>query len=229
MAVRAHTTQPSRRRAMARSAADKKAHWEEVYAARGPAEMSWHQADPRLSLALIDATGAGSDASLIDVGGGASTLVDHLLDAGHRSITVLDIAEGAIQQARARLGERADTVTWLVQDISAGLPGRHYDIWHDRAVFHFLTDAGDRRRYLAALRQALRPGGHLILATFAPDGPTQCSGLRVMRYSRESLSETLGGHFRLVESLAEAHRTPRGALQHFVYCRYTRNAAAMRV
>ena len=201
---------------------DAKTHWEKVYQQKPATEVSWYQANPELSLALIGAVGAGRDARVVDVGGGASRLVDHLVEAGYRHVTVLDIAGSALQQARRRLGDRAGQVTWLEQDVSAGLSRHRFDIWHDRAVFHFLTDPVDRSRYLTALGTALKPQGQLIIATFALDGPTRCSGLEVVRYSPETLGRTLGAGYHLEETRVEAHQTPAGKPQHFVYCRFSR-------
>jgi len=195
-------------------------HWEAVYAGRDPDEVSWYQARPEYSLAMIRDTGKGPDAGILDIGGGTSRLVDCLLDDGYRDITVLDIAESAIRQARGRLGKRAGRVRWLAQDVTDGLGGEACDIWHDRAVFHFLVDAGARRRYLEVLGETLRPGGDLIMATFAPDGPDQCSGLPVLRYDPEALGGTLGPRYLLLDTRTEAHRTPGGKTQHFVYCRF---------
>lgn len=200
----------------------KKAHWERVYAKREPTEVSWYQERPDTSLELLEATELGKEAELIDVGGGASTLVDHLLGAGYSGVTVLDISATAIERTRRRVGERAGDVTWLERDITAGLPEGGFDLWHDRAVFHFLVQDEDRRSYVSALKQALKPAGHVIVATFGPDGPKKCSGLPVARYSPEILSETLGYEFDLQETRAETHRTPSDAIQHFVYCRFRR-------
>ncbi|MEW5943885.1 MAG: class I SAM-dependent methyltransferase [Pseudomonadota bacterium] len=201
---------------------DRKAHWEEVYSIRKPDEVGWYQADPRPSLELIEATGAGPDAAVIDVGGGASTLVDKLLERGFGRLTVLDISAAALEAVKARLGARAAEVRWVVADITRFEPPQKYDIWHDRAVFHFLTDAADRRRYLDTAARAIDPGGHLIIATFALDGPEECSGLEVVRYSPESLQQEVGGNFSLAESFAQAHMTPSGGAQHFVFCRFVR-------
>lgn len=199
-----------------------KEHWEQVYSDRKPSDVSWYQLHPEHSLALIEHCAAGSAARILDVGGGASTLADHLLDAGYRHISVLDIAHKAIERAQARLGSRAGTVTWIEQDITSPLTGEAWDIWHDRAVFHFLTEPEARTRYIANLKQALRPGGNAIIATFAEDGPTECSGLQVVRYSPESLSDVMGNALRLVETLQEEHHTPHGGVQRFVYCRFIR-------
>lgn len=200
-----------------------KAHWEGIYTRKKTTEVSWYQSHPEHSLALIETAGLGSEAGIIDVGGGASTLVDHLLIAGYRNVTVLDIAQGAIRQAQARLGVQASRVTWLEHDITGYLPARRFDIWHDRAVFHFLTSEHDQSRYLAVLGKALQPDGQVIIATFAENGPGQCSGLNVVCYSPESLSHVLGPAYRLVETRTENHHTPHGGVQQFVYCRFCRS------
>lgn len=162
---------------------------------------------------------ARREAAILDVGGGASTLVDGLLDAGYHDLTVLDIAPTALHQARERLGVRADRVKWVEGDVlTASLLPASIDLWHDRAVFHFLTDAGDRAAYVDQVRRALRPGGFTIIATFAEDGPTRCSGLEVVRYSAEELHTSFGGEFRLVDTQPERHRTPSGVEQSFLYC-----------
>jgi len=203
---------------------DWKDHWENVYAGKNPAEVSWYQSHPQYSLSLIGDTGIGTTASIIDVGGGASTLVDHLLMEGYRDITVLDIARSAIEQAEDRLGNRSQQVTWVESDVTDYAPGQAFDIWHDRAVFHFLTLEHDRERYLKVLNKALKPGGHVIIATFSDSGPSQCSGLDVVRYNPETLSQALGPTLRLAETLTEDHHTSSGGLQQFVYCRFSRNA-----
>lgn len=200
----------------------RKQHWEQVYSDKKPTDVSWYQLHPEYSLALIEACAAGSGARIIDVGGGTSTLVDHLLTAGYRHISVLDIAGTAIRQAQARLGARASEITWLEEDVTRYPFTQDFAIWHDRAVFHFLTSPEDRNRYLANLKQALKPGGHAIIATFAEDGPSECSGLAVMRYSPESLSNILGGSLRLVETRQEEHHLPHGGVQRFIYCRFRR-------
>jgi SAM-dependent methyltransferase len=168
---------------------------------------------------MIERTGVDKSAHIIDVGGGSSTLVDDLLANGYRHVTVLDISPAAIQVARERLGALAESVTWLEADITqAALLPKHYDVWHDRAVFHFLTDVGDRRKYMDAVRQSVKVGGHVIVATFAPDGPEKCSGLNVMRYDPDSLHDEFGDEFQLIESVREDHQTPFGTQQKFVYC-----------
>ena len=180
--------------------------------------MSWFQAQATTSLRLIQSAGLPVTASILDVGGGASVLVDDLLAAGYRDLTVLDLSGAALAAARARLGERATQVRWIEGDITrVELPAARYDLWHDRAVFHFLTDARDRRRYLQQAWHALKPDGHLVMATFAEDGPERCSDLPVMRYSASELQREIGDGFRLLHSEKEAHRTPGGAVQSFTY------------
>jgi hypothetical protein len=192
-------------------------HWEQVYHTRSPTEVSWYQPTPERSLAFIRATGLSLDAPLLDVGGGASTLVDHLLGDGFTDITVLDIASSALAAAKARLGEVAHRVSWIAADITDFTPQRRYVLWHDRAVFHFLVDAERRQRYLDVLDQGLIRGGHLILATFGPMGPDRCSGLPVHRYSLPELEALLSPRFRLVRSELEEHLTPLGKPQQFLY------------
>jgi hypothetical protein len=173
---------------------------------------------------MILETGVTSSQRIIDIGGGASTLVDYLLDAGFHNLSVLDIAHGAIEQAKARLGQRASRVTWLETDVTGFRPGQPYAVWHDRAVFHFLTDPLDRSAYVHSMASALQAGSHAILATFDLDGPTQCSGLDIVRYSPETLAAVLGDEFRLVKTVSEDHHTPASAVQKFIYCRFSRVA-----
>ena len=203
---------------------NRKDHWEHVYSGKKPTEVSWYQQHPQHSLELIKATGVDVSARIIEIGGGASTLVDCMLDAGYQNLTVLDIAHGAIEQAKSRLGARADKVAWLEHDITKFSADEPYDIWHDRAVFHFLTDKLDRSSYVHAMSRALKPGAHAIIATFDLNGPEQCSGLDVVRYSPDTMSAVLGDSFQLVETSVEQHVTPRGTLQSFVYCRFKRVA-----
>lgn len=203
-----------------------KDHWENVYSSRAVDEVSWFQAHADLSLKLIQATAAPLSASIIDVGGGASTLVDDLLAAGYQHLTVLDLAAAALAAARHRLGARASAVRWVEDNIiEASLPAHAYDIWHDRAVFHFLTSADERHAYVAAVLRAVKPGGHVIVATFAENGPTQCSGLPVMRYEAGQLHAEFGEPFVLLRHEKESHQTPGGSRQEFVYC-YCRKSNA---
>lgn len=196
-----------------------KTHWEQIYRTKAPAQVSWYQEHPQLSLHFIQQTGVDLGGHIIDVGGGASTLVDDLLPHGFRHVTVLDISAAALRAAQRRLGQQAETVTWLEADITRiTLPAQTYDLWHDRAVFHFLTDAQDRRRYVEAVHHAVKPGGHVIIATFSLDGPTHCSGLEVVRYDSHGLHDEFGDEFSLIDSATEAHHTPFGTEQHFIYC-----------
>jgi SAM-dependent methyltransferase len=198
---------------------DVKEHWDHLYRTKRANELSWYQPEARLSLDLIRRVAPDLTAPIIDVGGGASTLVDGLLAAGYQAITVLDIAPTALGVARQRLGPRADRVRWLAADVlNVALPASMYAVWHDRAVFHFLTQPEDRARYVAQVRHAVAAGGYVIVASFAPDGPTRCSGLEVMRYSPLAMRAALGAGFRLLDSVREDHRTPSGTIQAFMYC-----------
>ena len=204
---------------------EQKAHWETLYQQKRPVEVSWYQPHLTMSLKLLERAGLSASSRVIDVGGGASTLVDDVLARGIQDVTVLDISGQALAAAKARLGEQAKRVTWIEADVTqAPLPNASYDLWHDRAVFHFLTDAEDRRRYVATLCGALKPDGHAVLATFSLHGPPRCSGLEVVRYSPDTLHVELGSRFRLVEAVEEDHKTPSGAVQKFVYARFQKLA-----
>jgi SAM-dependent methyltransferase len=196
---------------------DIQAHWQEVYKRKAPDEVSWFEAVPHHSLALIAEAGIDVDTAVIDAGGGESRLAGELLSRGYRDVTVADISPTALKGARDELGGRADQVQWIVADVRRQEFGRRFDLWHDRAAFHFMVDDTGRDRYLGTLRNSLRPGGHLIMATFGPDGPTRCSGLPVHRYGEAELLETLGGEFALVSSRLDMHRTPAGKHQQFLY------------
>jgi SAM-dependent methyltransferase len=201
-----------------------KAHWEQAYVNRPPEQLGWYRPHLESSLALIAAAGLRPDQPLIDVGGGASTLVDDLLGLGYERITVADLSDAALERARRRLGERADAVTWVSADVlTAELPAGHYALWHDRAVFHFLTAAADRAAYLAQLRQALAPDGQALFGVFAPEAPPRCSGLEVRRYSLDALREEVGPGLVLAEHRFEAHTTPGGVAQRYLYCRFKRS------
>lgn len=196
-----------------------KEHWEHVYTTKSETGVSWFQAHARQSVELIKRTGVSKDANIIDVGGGASTLVDDLLADGYRHVTVLDLSEAALAASRARLGDRASSVSWLAGDITRfELPRHAFDIWHDRAVFHFLTTREERQAYVDAVLRAVKPGGHVIVATFAEDGPEKCSGLPVMRYSADDLHSQFGAPFALLQQEHEEHLTPFGTVQKFIYC-----------
>jgi SAM-dependent methyltransferase len=196
-----------------------KPHWEGIYSTKSADEASWFQERSGLSLDLIGRTGIDRKSAIIDVGGGTSRLVANLLAEGYSDLTVLDISAFALKLAKERLGAFAESVNWLEADITTvALPRQRFDLWHDRAVFHFLTDAIDRERYVHAVRNALRPGGHIIVATFGPDGPLRCSGLPVVRHSPDRLHDEFGAAFTLVEHASEDHETPFGTLQQFIYC-----------
>ncbi len=201
----------------------RKAHWETIFQEKAADSVSWYQAHLTQSLSLIERSGVGKDGAIIDVGTGSSTLVDDLLAQGYRHVTALDISAGALQVSKDRLGPQAGKVNWLEADIlDAKLPVAGYDVWHDRAVFHFLTDLAERQRYVKTATAALKVGGSLIIATFAADGPEECSGLLTARYTPEGLATEFGMVFRLVETVAEAHQTPWQSIQSFVYCRLQR-------
>lgn len=193
------------------------AHWEKVYQTRSPTAVSWYQPVPQRSLELIRATDIAPATPILDVGSGASTLVDQLLGAGYTDVTALDIAPAALAETRARLGPAAGQGHWIVADVTAWTPDRRYGLWHDRAALHFLVDPLLRERYLQALRAALLPRGHVVIATFGPEGPTTCSGLSVQRYSAAELGATLGSGFRLMRAGLHAHVTPAGRAQQFLY------------
>ncbi len=202
--------------------AERHSHWNKVYATKSADRVSWFQPRAETSMRLIEAAGAEENSAIIDIGGGSSVLIDQLLDADFGDVTVLDISERALVGSKERLGARAAEVRWIVSDILAWAPARSYDIWHDRAAFHFLTDERDRAVYRATLLKGLRRGGALIIGTFAQDGPEKCSGLPVHRWSAEALADELGAEFRVTESLRENHSTPWGSVQAFMWARFER-------
>ena len=201
---------------------DRTAHWQAVYTSKRETEVSWFEENPTTSLRLIQDTQASRDAAIIDIGGGASRLVDALLAQGYRSLAVLDVSAAALGAAKARLGAQSAAVDWIVADVTRWTPARTYDIWHDRAAFHFLTEAADRNAYVERLKSAVASGGQVIIGTFALDGPEKCSGLFVQRYDAKSLADTLGSSLELADHLTEAHHTPWGAIQHFQFSRFKR-------
>ena len=198
------------------------AHWQNVYKEKAENQVSWFQETPAISLELIEAIHPKFDSAIIDIGGGASRLVDVLVRAGYRDLSVLDVSENAIAMAKARMGESTAMVKWIVADVTQWEPTRRYDLWHDRAAFHFLSEAADRTAYVERLTSALRPGGHAIIGTFAVDGPERCSGLPVVRYDAELLSATLGKAFAFVETRRHDHRTPMGSVQLFQFSIFRR-------
>ncbi|MBR0850860.1 class I SAM-dependent methyltransferase [Bradyrhizobium diazoefficiens] len=203
---------------------ERSAHWDKVYATKGEAEVSWFQDSPSISLEMIRAAGADHGAAIIDIGGGASRLVDALLRDGYRGLTVLDLSTNALDAAKRRLGAAASMVDWIVADATTWRPAKAYDVWHDRAAFHFLTDPRDRAAYVERLRLAVALHGHVIIATFAPDGPEKCSGLPVQRHDSASLAAELGPGFELVETRSETHHTPWNATQAFQFSRFQRRS-----
>lgn len=201
-----------------------KQHWDGVYRNKTTTDVSWYAPHLEQSLRMITDL-APKDARIIDVGAGASTLVDDLLDRGYKNIAVLDISEAALAAARERLGDRANSVRWLGADITSTLlPSESFDLWHDRAVFHFLTARAQRQAYVDNLRKSVVEGGTVVIATFSLDGPTKCSGLEVVRYSAESLGQELGPDFELISSVETTHTTPAGAAQRFVTCQFRKGA-----
>jgi ubiquinone/menaquinone biosynthesis C-methylase UbiE len=200
---------------------DTQAHWEHIYGTKAPTEVSWFSPRLETSLALVEHLGLDRSASIIDVGGGESTLVNDLIGRGYRDVTVMDISRCAIERAKKIFDSGSQQVTWLVADITkADLPAQSYELWHDRAVFHFLTEPEQRVSYIERVLHAVKSGGHVIVSTFGPEGPTKCSGLDVVRYDATSLHTEFGRRFRLLDSSQELHETPFGTAQQFVYCHF---------
>lgn len=202
----------------------RKDHWERIYRKQSPSEVGWYQPYPAKSLKLINDACADTRCRIIDVGGGASMLAKHLLDQGYRKLTVLDISANSIEKAKSQFGADCSRVKWIEADITKYRLSEQYDLWHDRAVFHFLTKIEDRKSYLNALNLSLKPNGHLIMATFGLDAPPKCSGLSVVRYSPQTLQNELGDNFSLAESLTDKHVTPSGVAQNFIFCRFVKQA-----
>jgi 2-polyprenyl-3-methyl-5-hydroxy-6-metoxy-1,4-benzoquinol methylase len=198
---------------------DTEEHWERVYGTKAPDHVSWFRPHLETSLGLIERSAAGRSASVIDVGGGASSLVDDLIARGYRDLTVLDISQVALDVAKTRVGDAGKFVKWMHADVTKEtFPSNSYDVWHDRAVFHFLTEPSQRFAYVRNVAWAVKPGGHVIVSTFGPEGPQECSGLHVARYDAQSLHQQFGRRFHLVESSKELHETPFGTTQQFLYC-----------
>jgi 2-polyprenyl-3-methyl-5-hydroxy-6-metoxy-1,4-benzoquinol methylase len=197
-------------------------HWEKIYTTKGESQVSWFQETPALSLKLIALSGAVRSSAIIDIGGGASRLVDSLVSLGYEDVTVLDLSVAALASARSRIGDKANQVTWIAADVTTWEPSRPYDVWHDRAAFHFLTDQKEQTAYVDRLRCALRVGGHAIIGTFALDGPERCSGLMVSRYDANSLAATLGCGFELIDTRRHEHTTPWGVMQKFQFSTFRR-------
>jgi SAM-dependent methyltransferase len=204
---------------------DRQAHWENVYTTKGEKDVSWFQENPAPSLELIALTGLSEDAAIIDIGGGASRIVDDLLARKFRRLTVLDLSGAALAAARERLGDHGADVQWLTADVTKWEPKETYDLWHDRAAFHFLTDQADQSAYVDRLKRAVRPAGHAIIGTFAPDGPERCSGLPIVRHDADTLAKILGSDFVLTDSRRHDHATPWGAVQRFQFSTFRRGVS----
>ena len=202
---------------------DRKAHWQNIYSEKSPLDVSWYQKEPRLSLELIRRSELLSDEAIIDVGGGASVLVDYLDKAGFTNVSVLDISGNALESAKKRLGSSAKHIGWFEADITEFNPPQLFSLWHDRAVFHFLTEKSDRAKYVNVLKKSLKPGGHLVIAAFAVGGPEKCSGLDIIQYDAPKLMAELGEGFALAEERSEVHLTPGSKEQKFIYFRFIRN------
>ena len=202
---------------------ERKTHWENVYRDKSPLAVSWYQPEPALSLSLIDKAVLPLDAAIIDIGGGASTLVDKLCARGHTNISVLDVSAAALAHSKNRLGDVGGKVQWIEEDVTRFEPSQDYALWHDRAVFHFLTERGDRERYIEVLKRALAPGGQLVMLTFALDGPVKCSGLDIVQYDADKMTAELGAGFELLETGRDVHITPAGNQQNFAWFRLIRS------
>ncbi|WP_303920221.1 trans-aconitate 2-methyltransferase [Draconibacterium sediminis] len=203
---------------------DRKKHWEEIYKSKNTAEVSWFQASPTTSLQFVKEFNLPLSARIIDVGGGDSFMVDRLLEMGYWNITVLDISETAIQKAQQRLGEKADTVTWIVADAAGFQPTETYDFWHDRAAFHFLTEKQEISNYVDTIRSYVKPGGYLVLGTFSEQGPTKCSGIEIKQYSENTMTSLLTDFFNKIRCISVDHKTPFNTLQNFIFCSFRRLA-----
>ena len=204
------------------STLERQAHWQNVYQTKDEQTVSWFQERPYISLDLIHATGADTGAPIMDIGGGASRLVDALISEGFNAVSVLDLSEKALETSKARLGAEGAQVQWIVADITRWQPSKAYDVWHDRAALHFLTDPKDRAAYVERVLKAVRFGGHVIVGTFAPDSPERCSGLPVVKHDAASLGELLGSSFALADTRRHDHQTPSGAIQKFQFSRFRR-------
>jgi SAM-dependent methyltransferase len=204
------------------SDANREAHWQNVYKTKGENDVSWFQEDPAPSLELIDLTRPAPESAIVDIGGGASRLGDQLVARGFLRVSVLDISEASLEVARSRLGDRAGAVQWIVADVTKWAPAQGFDIWHDRAAFHFLIDPADRAAYIGCMKKAVRPGGHIVIGTFALDGPEKCSGLPVCRYDAAGLADEFGEGFELLAARRHDHTTPWLSRQRFQFCIFRR-------
>lgn len=203
---------------------ERKTHWEHIYTNKQPHEVSWTQAVPETSLNFVHDAQLDKQANIIDIGGGDSKLVDHLLDEGYEHITVLDISEQALERAKARLGERAQKVKWIVSDITEFKPGETYDFWHDRAAFHFLTSEEQVAKYLHIAMGAIKTNGRLTIGTFSENGPKKCSGLEIKQYNEDTLTAAVAKGFNKIKCITEDHTTPFDTVQNFIFCSFARKA-----
>lgn len=201
---------------------DRKKHWEDIYQTKQLTEVSWFQPKPETSLEFLKHLHIPTNAKIIDVGGGDSFLVDHLIDLGYENITILDISEAALERAKKRLGNKASQVTWIVADAASFQPTENYDFWHDRAAFHFFTEEQEIAGYLETLQQHIKPSGILVLGTFSDQGPKKCSGIEVKRYSETTMTDTLKMFFEKIKCITVDHKTPFGTLQNFIFCSFKR-------
>jgi SAM-dependent methyltransferase len=199
---------------------DREKHWENIYQTKELKDVSWFQPTPETSLDFFKQFHVPTEAKVIDIGGGDSLLVDHLLDLGYRDISVLDISEAAIERAKKRLGERANKVKWIVADAATFKPTEKYDFWHDRAAFHFLTDEQEITQYLETARNAINPAGVLVIGTFSEQGPTKCSGIEIKQYSESSMTDRLKNFFEKIKCITVDHKTPFETIQNFVFCSF---------
>jgi ubiquinone/menaquinone biosynthesis C-methylase UbiE len=205
---------------MAMETSDRRKHWETIYETKQLSEVSWYQAVPQTSLDFINESAKEKNAAIIDVGGGDSFLADHLLNQGYTNITVLDVSEKALDRAKNRLGDKARLVKWIVADAGHFIPAKKYDVWHDRAAFHFLTNAGEIEHYISVVSNYLTEGGILVIGTFSEQGPTKCSGIEIKQYSEESLTAKFAGHFEKIRCIRTGHLTPFNTTQDFVFCSF---------
>lgn len=205
---------------------DRKLHWENVYQIKQLTEVSWYQARPDISLDFLHKYELPKTARIIDVGGGDSLLVDYLLAEGFENVTVLDISEKALGRAKARLGEKASSVKWVVADVATFKPKEKYDFWHDRAAFHFFTEEKDIKHYVKTVQKSIAPGGYLVLGTFSENGPEKCSGLPIKQYSEAAMKERLQQFFKKLKCLTVKHLTPSEKVQEFVFCGFRRLSTA---
>lgn len=201
---------------------DRKKHWESIYQSKESDEVSWFQSKPTTSLEFIQRYDLPRSSRIIDIGGGDSLLVDHLLNMGYQDITILDISEKAIEKAKKRLGDKADKVKWIIEDAANFQTTEKYDFWHDRAAFHFLTDENEIEKYLNTLNKGVKPKGILVIGTFSEDGPEKCSGINIKKYSERTMTDRLKNFFEKIKCITIDHKTPSGSIQNFIFCSFSR-------